>query len=75
MKIEIILPDQAIAGTLTYMSVENGEGFLCNAVLNGLDDGNVYDTTKEDKPVDPAPAGGYEPDIRADGSVLIRPKM
>ena len=74
MKIEIVLPDEAIAGTLTFLSVENGEGFLNNVVLNDLEDGNLYDTISDTK-TDPAPAGGYEPDIRADGSVLIRPKM
>jgi len=46
MKIEIVLPDGAIAGTLTYMSVEDGQPYLNNVILNGMEDGNRYDTTK-----------------------------
>ena len=45
MKIEIILPDGAVAGTLTYFCVDENEplgAFLGNVVLNGLEDGNVY---------------------------------
>lgn len=74
MKIEIVLPDGAIAGTMTYMSIEDGQPYLNNVVLNDLEDGNLYDTTSDTK-TDLTQAGGYEPDIRADGSVLIRPKM
>ena len=46
MKIEIVLPNGAIAGTLTYMSVEDGQPYLNNVILNGMEDGNLYDTTK-----------------------------
>lgn len=48
MKIEIVLPDGAIAGTLTYASVEDGCPYLTNVVLNGMEDGNIYDTTMEE---------------------------
>lgn len=49
MKIEIILPDTAMVGTMTYLDIdpENGHADLCNVVLNGLEDGNLYDTTKD----------------------------
>lgn len=49
MKIEIILPDTAIVGTMAYLDIdpENGRADLCNVVLNGLEDGNLYDTTKD----------------------------
>lgn len=45
MKIEIILPDGAVAGTLTYFCVDENEplgAFLGNVVLNGLEDGILY---------------------------------
>lgn len=47
MKIEIILPDGAIAGTMTYMSIEDDQPYLNNVCLNGLEDGNRYDCTVE----------------------------
>lgn len=48
MKIEIILPDGAKAGTLTYASVENGYPYLTNVVLSEMEDGKLYDTTMEE---------------------------
>lgn len=45
MKIEIILPDGAVAGTLTYFCIDESKdigAFLGNVVLNGLEDGNLY---------------------------------
>ena len=51
MKIEIILPDTALCGVLNYVNIDvaGGAADLCNVPLNGLDDGNIYDTT-EDEP-------------------------
>lgn len=49
MKIEIILPDGAIAGTMIYMSIEDGQPYLNNIILNGLEDGNIYRLTDEEK--------------------------
>ena len=52
MKIEIILPDGAVAGTLTYFCIDESKdigAFLGNVVLNGLEDGNLYTVVdKED---------------------------
>lgn len=45
MKIEIVLPDGAVAGTLTYFCVDGNDplgAFLANVVLNDMEDGNVY---------------------------------
>lgn len=54
MKIEIILPDTALVGTLTYLDIdtENGHADLCNVVLNGMEDGNIYDATKEPEEIE-----------------------
>jgi hypothetical protein len=52
VKIEIILPDGAVAGTLTYFCVDEKEpigAFLGNVVLNDMADGNFYTVVdKED---------------------------
>lgn len=49
MKIEIILPDTALVGVLNYVNIdtEKGNADLCNVVLNGLEDGNIYDVKEE----------------------------
>ena len=52
MKIEIILPDGAVAGTLTYFCVDENEplgAFLGNVVLNEMEDGNLYTVVDKEK--------------------------
>ena len=49
MKIEIILPDTALVGSLTYLDIdtENGHADLCNVLLNGMEDGKFYEATRK----------------------------
>lgn len=47
MKIEVILPDTAICGVLIYNNISKEEAYMGNVILNGLDDGNIYDATHD----------------------------
>lgn len=49
MKIEIILPDTALVGSLTYLNIdtENGHAELCNVLLGGMEDGKFYDAIRK----------------------------
>lgn len=42
MKIEIILPDDSICGVLNYTCIGKKDAYMGNVILNGLEDGNIY---------------------------------
>ena len=52
MKIEIILPDGAIAGVLNYFAADETGGWLGNVILNDLEDGNLYTLADGDNVAD-----------------------
>lgn len=49
MKIEIILPEGAIAGAIEFVYIDNNKNAILGmCALNKLQDGNVYNTEDEE---------------------------